>query len=243
MPLIPFPNVPKLPGVPQLPRLPGLGPSVPPILGVAAALGALWRAVSAAPQWGIFKQVKSGGSISVKIGGQTFTNPLTPTAAQLAPVVTPDSIEDFGYRNEYELPNFFVQDGSFANYNKVANPFEPYVRMTKTGSKSDRAAFLQQCEDILASIDLYYILTPERTYTNVNPYRMELTRRGTGGAYRVDVDLYFQEIRAVTAQYTTTAPTTQNAQDPSATPVQNNGLVNGDTPTNPPDVSDVVSQK
>lgn len=242
MPLIPFPKVPNLPGVPQLPRLPGIA-TVPPVLGIAAAAGALWRAVSAAPQWGIFKQVKDGGTITVKIAGVSSTQTLPVPPQALQPVVVPDSIEDFGYRNEYEISNYFVQDGGFADYNKVANPFEPYVRMTKTGSKSDRSIFLQQCEDILASLDLYYILTPERTYLNVNPYRMEMLRKGTGGAYRVDVDLYFQEIRSVTAQYTTTAPTTTNAADPSAQPVQNNGTVNGDTPTNPPDASDVVGQK
>lgn len=236
MPLIPFPNVPKLPGVPQLPRLPGFT-SVPPILGAAAAVGALWRAIFVTPQWGIFKQVPEPAPDAEGI-------PTVTVVSRLTPIITPDSIQDFSYRNEYDIADFFVQDGSFATYNKVAQPYETSVRMTKGGSKSDRAQFLQQIEDILATTDLYSILTPEKTYLNVNPYRFELTRRGAKGAYFLtEVDLFFKEIRSVTAQYTTTAPTTQNAQDPSAQPVQNDGTVNGDTPANPPDASEVVSQQ
>lgn len=237
MALIPFPNVPKLPGVPQLPRLPGLGNSVPPVLVAAAAVGSLWRSLFTTPQWGIFKQVPEPAPDAQGI-------PTVTVVSRLTPIVVPDSIQDFSYRNEYDIADYFVQDGSFATYNKVANPYETYVRMTKGGSKSDRAEFLQQIEDILATTDLYSIMTPEKTYLNVNPYRFELTRRGTGGAYFLtEVDLYFREIRSVVAQYTTTAVSTQNAQDTSAAPVQNNGTENGDIPANPPDASDVVAQK
>lgn len=237
MSLIPFPNVPNLPGVPQLPRLPGLGSSVPPILVAAAAVGALWRSVLSTPQWGIFKQTPEPAPDAQGVTTVTVVSKLTP-------IITPDSIQDFGYRNEYEISDYFVQDGSFASYNKVANPNETYVRMTKGGSQSDRAEFLQQIEDILATTDLYTVMTPEKAYLNQNPYRFEMTRRGVNGAYFLtEVDLYFREIRSAVAQYTTTAQGTQNAQDPSAQPVQNDGTVNGDTPANPPDVSDVVTQQ
>jgi len=56
--------------------------------------------------------------------------------------------------------------------------------------------------------------------------RYEVTRRGARGAYFLsEVDLYFREIRTVTAAYTSTAVTTQNAQNPSAQSVTNTGNV------------------
>ena len=235
MSLIPFPRVANLPGVPQLARAANNALNAAlPVLGTAAALGSLWRAVFSTPQWGVFKQVPPPAPDAS--GVETVT-----VLSQLSPAITPDTITDMSYRNEYDIADYFIQDGAFATYNKVANPFEPYVRMRTGGSLSDRTAFLQQCEDVVNSMDLYYIMTPEKTYNNVNCYRMEYQRRQENGAYIVEVDLYFREIRPVTAQYTTTAPTTQNAQDPSAAPVQNNGTVSPQTPTNPPDTTNIVS--
>lgn len=236
MSLIPFPNVPNVAGVPQLPRLPSLGPSIPPILGLASAVGALWRALSAPPTWGIFKQpppTQPGAD-----GIETVT-----VTAQLVPAVVVDSIMDFSYRNEYEISDFFIQDGEFASYNKVANPSENSVRLIRTGTLSDRAEFLSDLEVIIASLDKYQIITPERTYTNINAYRLEVLRRGTTGAFQLtEVDLYFREIRSTTAQYTTTAPVIPNPQQPSDSDPQNNGVVNADIPANPPDVSALVGE-
>lgn len=236
MSLIPFPSIPNVRGVPQLPRLPGLGSSLPPVLGAAAAIGALWRALSAPPTWGIFKQPPP--TQPDVDGVETVT-----VTAQLIPVVTVDSIMDFSYRNEYEISDFFIQDGAFASYNKVANPYENSVRLIRTGSLSDRAEFLNQLEALLPSLLLYQIITPERTYINVNPYRLEVSRRGAAGAYQLtEVDLYFREIRSVTAQYTTTAPVISNPQQPGDADPQNTGVVNADVPANPPDVSTLVGE-
>jgi len=237
MSLIPFPNVPNLPGVPQLARasqsaLNNLGPA----LSGAAAIGSLWRSLFVTPQWGIYKQVPppsapgSDGLVTVTVRGN------------LTPVVVPDSVLEFNYRNEYDITDAPIQDGAFASYNKVANPFETSVRLSKGGSQADREVFLGQIEQVLASLDMYYILTPERTYKNINPYRTEITRRGAGGAYFLtEVDLFFREIRTVTAQYTQTSTVTTNAQQASAQPVQNTGTVNGGTSV-PNTLTGVVNQ-
>jgi hypothetical protein len=237
MSLIPFPNVPNLPGVPQVARAAnGVLNSALPVLGAAAAVGALWRALFTTVQWGIYKQVPPpkpdpDGLTTVTV------------QAKLQPVVTPDSILDFGYHNEYDISDYPLEEGSFTNYNKVGQPFETSVRMAKGGSESDRRTFLDQLEQITASLDQYYILTPEKTYVNVNPYRIEMTRRGAGGAfYLSEVDLFFKEIRTSTPQYTNTATSTQNAQSPSAQPVDNVGTVAGDTPAVTPDLTGVVNQ-
>lgn len=237
MSLIPFPNVPNLPGVPQVARaVNGALNAALPVLGTAAALGSLWRALFVSPKWGIYKQVPPPTPDTDGITTVTVQSKLTP-------VVTPDSILDFGYSNEYEISDYPLEEGSFTNYNKVSNPYEASVRMAKGGSESDRREFLAQIDQVLASLDLYYILTPEKTYVNANPYRQEMTRRGAGGAfYLSEVDLYFKEVRTSTPVYTNTSTGTQNAQDPSAVPVDNVGAVAGDTPAVAPDLSEVVNQ-
>lgn len=223
-----FPNIPKLPGVPQLLRSSNFPASPGPVIGTAVAIGRLFQALFAKPQWGIFKQVPPAGDVTVTVGGVSVKSARPTSRSQLQPVVTPDSFLDFGYRNESEVSDYPVQDGGFTTYNKVANAYETSVRMSKAGSQSDRQKFLKSIDDILATTDLYYILTPEKQYVNVNPYRFELTRRGAQGAFALwEVDLYFREIRSVTAQYTQTAVSTQNAQQPAAAPVANAGTVNG----------------
>lgn len=208
MPL-PFPNVPFAAGVPQVPRsaLIDVGDTVS--IGTQATDSTLWQSTQAQPTWGVFD---SQGRI----------------------VLTPDSVIDFAVRNESKIPTFPVEQGSFSNYDKVILPFEIPLRFSKGGTKYDRATFLQQVDTLYRSLDLSTIRTPERTYLNVNLYRYEITRRGAQGAYFLtDVDCYFQQINEVTAQYTTTATNTTDAQNTAAQPVSNVGTVYTQTPSQP----------
>lgn len=226
IPKPPFPNVPKLPGVPQLPRSP-LSPTVAlPVLSLGLALGALWKSVFAKSGWAIYKS-NVVGSQDTKTDN-TNPNQLDEVVvvAKRKPVVEPDSFGEFTYRNEWSVSDFPVQAGEFASYNKVANPFETMVRMYKGGTKEARKKFLDSIEAIQGTLDLYDIVTPERTYLGVNVLRYEVSRRGAKGAYFLsEVDLYFREIRQVTSTYTTTAVVTENAQSASAAPVTNSGVV------------------
>jgi hypothetical protein len=228
MALIPkpsFPNVPKLPGVPQLSRSPLSPASALPVLSLGLALGALWKSVFAKSGWAIYKSNIPGSSNS-SAPTSSSDLPEVVVVAKRKAVVTPDSFGEFNYRNEWATSDFPVQAGEFASYNKVANPFEVMVRMYKGGTKEDRKKFLDSIEAIQGTLDLYDIVTPERTYLGVNVVRYEVSRRGAKGAYFLsEVDLYFREIRQVSATYTTTAVVTQNAQNPSAAPVANNGVV------------------
>lgn len=237
IPKPPFPNVPKLPGVPQLLRSSNFPASPGPVIAGGVAAVRLLRALFSKPKWGIYKQTPPPTAATPD------NIPTVTVRGNVQPIIVPDSVLDFGYRNEYDVADFPIQDGRFASYNKVANPYEASVRLSKGGSESDRQTFLTQIEAVLRTLDLYYILTPERTYVNVNLIRFELTRRGAGGAYFLtEVDLYFREVRSVTAQYTQTAIITQNAQNPSALPVTNRGTVAGEVPAQTPVLSGVVTQ-
>lgn len=212
-----FPNVPKLPGVPQLRRSLQFPAGPPPVLGVAVALGRLWQAIFSQPTWGIYDTDDTN----------TEENTVTVTG-NLKPVVQPDSFRKFEYRQEWSVTSAPVQEGGFVNYNKVNNPFELTLRMIKTGSKSDRAKFLQSIDAIGGTTKLYKILTPERTYFSCNVTGYRIVREEARGAYFLsEVEISFIEIRTTQAEYTATSIATQNAKTDSAKPVENQGAVNG----------------
>ena len=202
LPIIPvpqFPFVPALAGVPQLVRrLLDTPPNT-----VSLGTGALQRQLAAAQQnvfpWGVFDD----------------------TGAQ---VLKPDSILNLDNRNEWKISDYPVQVGSFASYNKVVVPFDLSLRFSKGGDLGQRAAFLKSIDDIASDTKLYAIVTPERTYLDVNITRYEVTRRGAEGAYFLcEVDVYFRQILQVTPQYSSTAANTSNAQNPAAQPAVNQG--------------------
>lgn len=226
IPKLSFPDVPNLPGVPLLARA-----ALTTIVDVTSALNiarvfatqapakALFHATKAAPVWGVFTQAG-------------------------AKAINPDNIMGFDYRAQFSVANFPVQQGQFASYNKVTHPFDTSVILTKGGSVGDRTAFLQACEAVSASLDLYNILTPEKTYLNCNVHRMEMSRKERNGAFFVVVELFFQQIQQVDAQYSTAgtqATSTANASVPNAVPVVNSGNVQAMPPT--PQVQTAVISK
>lgn len=198
-----FPNVPQLPGVPAVPRSPSFPTATAPVIATASLGLKIWDQINPNPQWGIF-----------------YTN--------LKPALTADSVLTFGNRNEYAVMDFPVQSGGFSSYNKVANPYDITLRLMKSGSKAERAIFLRTLDLIISSLELYTILTPERSYVGVNMLRYDVVRDGAKDAFALTgVDVYFREIRQVDSQYTTTeaaTANTSNARLASATPSVNSGV-------------------
>ena len=203
-----FPNVPALPGVPQLARSLLAPPSAAPTIGTPATSGALWQATQAAPIWGVFDDGNNA-------------------------VVVPDSVMEFGWRQENRVSNFPVQQGQFGTYNRVGLPFESSVTLTKGGDVASRTAFLADVDALIAqaNINLYTIRTPEKSYANVSVTRAELSRRGAGNFAYFDVELYFIQVNEISVQYSTAQTPTNNASVPSALPTVNQGLNNPQTPS------------
>ena len=199
-PIIPvpqFPNVAQLPGVPQLIRANQAFGTVKLAIGFIQHF--LGKAASAQPAWGIFD---STGKL----------------------VVNPDSFLDFDNSNDWKIANFPMQDGQFNSYNKVNLPFELSVRMSKGGTVQDRKNLLDQIAAIAGDTKVYSILTPERTYLNVNVRRYAIRRMGREGAFFfADLEIFFQQIVQTASQYSTTSANTANAQNPAATPPFNAG--------------------
>lgn len=224
---IPYPDVPSVAGVPQVLRR--VTSTVAPVLGAAAGISQLVRSFTSKPVWGVYKPEESARveSTDPDTGEVTFTS--TKVVAKRTPVVTPDSITEFGYQAEWSVTSAPTQKGAFADYNRVAVPFETHVRMTKGGSEADRYLFIKQIE-ALNSTQFYDIVTPEKTYSNCNIIRFEMTRRGEKGAFWLsEVDLYFREIRVVASKYENTSIV--EPASTSAANVQNNGTQQGVTST------------
>lgn len=211
IPKPPYPNVLQLPGVPQLTRtVASFYADLRVTEGVQSAQSQLWAASKAAPTWGIFD------------------------ASGTRRVITPDNVLNFDNRNDWRISDFPIEQGQFASYNKVILPREYAVRLTKGGSLSDREEFIQQIETIAPDLNEYVLVSPERSYPHINVQRYEITRRGAEGAYYLaEVDLFFREIIQITPQFSNVSANTVNAQDPTAQPATNQGLLQPVTLTDP----------
>ena len=202
-----FPNVPNLPGVPPLPRLPGSVTSAVLTVGSGVISALLGQSAKRRNLWGIFDN--TGNQVPLQ-----------------------DSVLEFAYRRQFDVSDFPVVKGAFASYNKVQRPYEIQVRLSKAGTQSDRAQFLNAIDSMLSSTSLYTIRTPEKSYSNCNPDRAEVSRTGPKDAFFLtQVDLYFIQIVQTTPQYTNTAVNTSNAQSSAALPTSNVGTVQPQAPS------------
>lgn len=230
MPRYQFPNVPQAPGVPQMTRSPAFPNTTPPLLGTALALGRLVLALTRSSGWGIFRDFSNEDTADRKRNDQRRAEGLPPilniVGDRELPVLVPDSFLDFGFRQEWSVTTAPTENGGFATYNKVNNPFETQVRVMVAGSLRKRTEFLQKLQEIAGDLRLYRIVTPEQAYLGCNISRYEITRKKESGAYLLsEIDIFFTEIRSVVSEYTNTTFNTGDAKQASAESIKNSGTV------------------
>lgn len=142
--------------------------------------------------------------------------------------IIPDSIVSVDYNRSWTVASYPMEQGSFQSYNKIQMPFEHRVQMTKGGTVSERQDFLNRLESIAASLDLYDIVTPEKTYHNVNIENINYVRTSTNGIGLLTVEVSFVEVRiTATAQFS-------NVQSSSARDPVSIGTVQPQTPLQTP---------
>lgn len=220
MPRYQYPDVPQLPGVPQVNRSSAFPAGPPPVLAGALALGRLVLALLQKTQWGIYRDTSADPLPVDDDGLQVVT-----VTGKSVPVLVPDSFRTFNYNQEWSVTDAPTEEGGFASYNKINNPFDVVVRLTKGGSRRERTEFLEKLDALGNSLDLLKLVTPERTYLSMNIVRYAIRREEQRGAYWMsEIDVYFREIRTVQSEYTSSASSTQNARAPAATPIVNGGL-------------------
>lgn len=187
-----------IPGVPPLlNRVGNIGNRVILLVADAAlVLGLFSRSV---PQWGIYKDKK----LAIK----------------------PDSIVSLEAKYGWRVSDYPLEKGAFESYNKVREPYEVRLRMTKGGTDSARALFLQTIFDMAASINVYDVYMPEGALVHLTLANYEFRRTSTSGVTLLSVDAHFVEVMEnVTPTFTNTA--TDSAQSP-----QQGGTVQTQDPT------------
>lgn len=238
MPRYPYPDVANLPGVPQLNRSSAFPTSTPPVLSGALALGRVLLAILQKNVWAIYRDRTAEQAAEERRINELNNDDDPDTVGELTsaasnpPVLVPDSFRTFTFKNEWSVTDAPTEDGGFASYNKVNNPFEVVLRMTKSGSRRDRTEFLEKLDAIARSLDLYKVVTPERTYYSLNVIRYEIRRDEARGAFWMsEIDVYFREIRSVTSEYIASGASTTFARTPGAAPIVNNGTVQPQVPS------------
>ena len=145
--------------------------------------------------------------------------------AQL-PIIVPDSIVDVNYKNASRISSYPIEAGTFANYNKVPEPYRAKVRMTKAvGGINGRTRFLSLINSLAIGIQLVDIVTPEITYLNANIVGYDYARTPMHGANIIVVEVELEEIRV------TATAIFNNTQAPDGSNPQNTGSIAPQTPT------------
>lgn len=138
--------------------------------------------------------------------------------------ITPDSVVSVDWSGDFRISNYPIEDGDFQSYNKVRVPFEARITMRKAGTVSDRQDFIAAIEQIRASLSLYTLTTPEKSYASVNVVSVSYERKADRGAAVIEADFHLQEVM------TTATATFSNTQQPQAQDPQNGGTVQTQTP-------------
>lgn len=202
-----FPNVPKASGVPAVKR-----DATNPGTDTQAPLNddAIIATGAGPNQWGIY-------------------------TADNTKALEPDTVVSIGYDAEHRIADFPIEEGSFESYDKVEMPFDIRVRMSKGGTREDRRAFLLAIESIRGNTELYSVITPDKTYLNVNFTRVSVDRSREQGAGLVTVELQLREIRQnVTAEFS-------NSKDPASADTKSDGSVQSTAAT--PEVKQALQSK
>lgn len=198
-----FPNVPSIPGVPSVQRgLTNPGTDTVP----KASSDSITVTATAKDQWGIYT---TAGAKALNV----------------------DSVLSIGYDAEHVISDFPIEKGGFETYNKVARPAESRVVVTKGGTVEERRAFLSKLDDLSKDLVLYNVVTPERSYLNVNFSRIVIDRSREQGAGLITVEISLREIRQnVKVTFSTTKepasadPVSNGHVQPSASAVDTSGV-------------------
>lgn len=223
--LIPFPDIPAYPGVPALTRSLSVTIAENPILSIAigSVENLLISALQQASQWGIFDQF--GNRLGVDSNDTSTGHGIISTLISQLTGNGPPVLSTFGveFSRESRVSNFPVEQGSFANYNKVQLPANPVVTLILDGSENDRTHFLAAIDTACNSTALYSVVTPEVVYANYTIERYSYSRRASRGATLLMVEIYLEEVRQVSSSFA--AVQIVAPQNASATPQENNGIV------------------
>lgn len=145
-------------------------------------------------------------------------------AATFVPLTVPDSWLEIAPRfSEYQVPDYPIEGGGFAAYNKVRRPDQIDVTLVKTGPDLSRATWLEAIRQQIQAdpLALYHIVTPQGIFQNQTIVRGSFQTRQDRGSNKLYLDMQFSEI----AQIQTPSLLGDNAVEPEAGPTTEIGRV------------------
>ncbi|BET96565.1 phage baseplate protein [Xenorhabdus taiwanensis] len=167
-----MPELPKMPNIPNWKGIPDAAMDAGISLGGAALINKLFG-----NYWGIFNQYG-------------------------IPLLLADSVISLQYQSQYRVVSAPIENGSFATYNKVGEPYKVTVQLSKSsGGTLERGAFLSQLEILAKSTLKFHVVTPEFVYTNAAIVGYDIAREAKDGATLLKVNLHLEEVREVKIKY------------------------------------------
>jgi hypothetical protein len=191
-----------------------IAPGVPAVLNIYATLAETASLVTADAE--IISQILSGPQWGI------FSTDGTPI---LFGTYTGAAVVDVGYHKEFTVATFPVEEGTFASYDKVENPYEAKVTLSIGGSLEARVAAIATIKGLISSTTLVDVVTPEDVFANANLVHVDYDRAAAKGAGMLNLDLWLEEIRV-----SASAPGS-NAAQPNGTNSVSGGTVQATSPT------------
>lgn len=154
-------------------------------------------------------------------------------------LIQADSVVSLDFKGLSKVSEVPLQNGSFAAYNKVQMPDLESLRLIKTGSDATRGQFLSAIDAAKKSTDLYYIVTPEKTYIDITIEEYDYKRTAQDGVSMLVVDIRFKQIRQVRPAFSTVK--LEDAKTPTGLTPQSGGVVQA-LPVPPAAAQSIVSK-
>ncbi|OOF47584.1 hypothetical protein BKK52_08640 [Rodentibacter trehalosifermentans] len=164
---------------------------------------------------------KNIGDAAIKFGGSQLINQFFGNYWGIfdqngIPLLLADNVSSVKFQNRSKISDAPTEKGSFASYNKVAEPYAVDVVMTKaSGGVMERGAFLALLDTFANSTDLFMVITPEAIYPNCNITSYDYARSAGDGARMIKANIHLQEVREVEVQYTETKMPESSAESQS----------------------------
>jgi len=153
--------------------------------------------------------VSSGVDAAISFGGAFVINRLFGNQWGVfnqfgIPVLLADNVTEVRYQSTSTVASAPIERGSFASYNKVGDPYQATVRMTKgSGGATMRGLFVGQLETLSKSTLLFHVITPEYVYRNASITGLDYMRTAGEGARLIEANITLEEVREATVSYDT----------------------------------------
>jgi hypothetical protein len=140
------------------------------------------------PQWGIFDQYGNA-------------------------ILEADSVASLGYTRDYQISDYYQEQGAFESYNKVQVPYQAKVGFYISATRTD---FLNNVEAAVSSLQLVSVVMPEKSYPSANMMHYDFRREQRQGVTLILVTVWVEEVRIVAGG---TAVTSGTVSPPNPTDV------------------------